>query len=493
MPPAEQLFREVQHLLAENALLRQQLDWFKGQMFGPGKSEKSDRLQALLALEGGQAAAPEASTQTVSYQRSSQPRQERVSPAEAFEHVPVAETVVIEPEEVQAQPEAFEKIGEERTFQIDVTPPRIFKREIVRPKYRHKADRAMPPVLAPAPARPVPGGYASAGLLAWIIVSKYQFHLPLYRLERMSAQWGAPISRQSMAQWVRIAADWAEPIYKLIVARLRQGDYVQVDETPVKYLDPDEPGVGALQGYLWVMSRPGEDVVFDWRLSRRHGEVTTLITSDFRGTLQSDAYEAYAAFARAHPNVTWVGCWAHARRGFFEAHRENARIVKAMLRLIGRLYQRERDWDAAGLTPEQRALERAKPEGLARTLRAIRVLALRTRERVLPKSLLGKACSYLLNQWEPLSAHARLGITKLDNNLVENAIRPSCIGKKNWLFIGHPEAGQRSAIIYSLIVSCERRGIDPLAYLRDILTRLPAMTNQDDLAALLPGNWKPQS
>lgn len=111
----------------------------------------------------------------------------------------------------------------------------------------------------------------------------------------------------------------------------------------------------------------------------------------------------------------------------------------------------------------------------------------------MPKSLLGKACSYLLNQWEPLSAHANFGITKLDNNLVENAIRPSCIGKKNWLFIGHPDAGQRSAILYSLIVSCQRRGIDPLAYLRDILTRLPAMTNRDDLAALLPANWKPLS
>ena len=493
MPPAEQLYRENQQLLAEVTVLRQQLDWFKRQMFGPGKSEKTDRLQTLLALDGGQvASAPETPAQTISYERRER-RDERSAPSEAFKHVPVAETVVIEPEEVKAQPEAFEKIGEERTFEIDVVPPRIFKREIVRPKYRSKRDRSMPPVLAPAPARAVQGGYASAGLLAWIIVSKYQYHLPLYRLERMSAQWGAPISRQIMMQWVRIAADWAEPIYKLILMRLRQSGYVQVDETPVKYLDPDEPAAKSLQGYLWVMSRPGEDVVFDWRLSRRHGELTSLLTDDFEGVLQSDAYDAYQAFAKTHPKVTWVGCWAHARRGLFEAHRENPRIVTAMLRLIGRLYQRERDWDAAALPPERRAIERAKPDGLARTLRAIHLLALRTRERVLPKSLLGKACSYLLNQWEPLSAHATLGITKLDNNLVENAVRPSCIGKKNWLFIGHPDAGQRSAILYSLIVSCQRRGIDPLVYLRDILTRLPAMTTRDDLDALLPANWKPLS
>jgi len=132
-------------------------------------------------------------------------------------------------------------------------------------------------------------------------------------------------------------------------------------------------------------------------------------------------------------------------------------------------------------------------DGLERTMKALRRLALWARERVLPKSGMGKACDYLLAHWAPLSAHLEFGVTKLDNNLVENAIRPSCVGKKNWMFIGHPEAGQRSAILYSLIVSCERRGIDPLAYLRDVLTRLPAMTNQDDLSVLLPKNWQPAS
>jgi hypothetical protein len=118
-------------------------------------------------------------------------------------------------------------------------------------------------------------------------------------------------------------------------------------------------------------------------------------------------------------------------------------------------------------------------------------VALGLRERVLPKSALGKACDYLLAHWTPLSAHLDYGQTRLDNNLIENAIRPSAIGKKNWLFIGHPDAGQRSAIIYSIVVSCQRHGKDPLAYLRDVLTRLPAMTNQDDLSPLMPVNWRP--
>jgi transposase len=113
------------------------------------------------------------------------------------------------------------------------------------------------------------------------------------------------------------------------------------------------------------------------------------------------------------------------------------------------------------------------------------------RSRVLPKSTLGKACDYLLGQWAPLIAHLHHGESRLDNNLVENAIRPSCVGKKNWLFIGHPDAGQRSAILYSLIVSCQRHGKDPMAYMKDIITRLPRMTNRDDLRALTPRAWQP--
>ena len=146
---------------------------------------------------------------------------------------------------------------------------------------------------------------------------------------------------------------------------------------------------------------------------------------------------------------------------------------------------------AMKLEPFQRARERAKPEGLARTMKSLHRLALHTRQRVLPKSALGKACDYLLSQWGPLSAHLHHGESRLDNNLVENAIRPSCIGKKNWLFIGHPDAGQRSAILYSLVVSCQRHGKDPFAYLRDVLSRLPALTNQDDLTALTPAHWQP--
>jgi hypothetical protein len=206
--------------------------------------------------------------------------------------------------------------------------------------------------------------------------------------------------------------------------------------------------------------------------------------------LQSDGYEAYPAFVRSHPQVVWVGCWAHARRKFFEAQNEAPGPARVILKLIGRLYCLEREWDQAGLL-DGPARAAARRDQFARTLHWLRSLSEQLRQSALPQSLLGKACGYLLNHWDPLTAHLEHGQTRLDNNLIEQAIRPSAIGKKNWLFIGHPDAGDRSAIIYSLVVSCQRFGHDPLAYLRDVLTRLPAMTNHDDLASLTPAHWQP--
>ena len=220
-------------------------------------------------------------------------------------------------------------------------------------------------MIAPAPARPVQGGYASAGLLAWIALSKYVDHAPLYRLEQMSARWGASISRQTMADWIGITAEWLEPIYRRMQTELLGGGYVQADETPVRCNDPDEKRGGTTQGWLWVISRPGGDVVFDWRLSRRHGELTSLL-GDYRGLLQSDAYAAYPSFARERDGVVWLGCWAHARRYWVEAMSESPKAVNLVLRLIGELYLREREWDAANVGAARAAL---RQEHFARPLR----------------------------------------------------------------------------------------------------------------------------
>jgi len=476
---------EMQLLREENAHLRTQIAWLKKQLFGPGKSETLDRAQLILTLGELEKLAAERPVETITYDRAKGPIAPRALPLENFAHLPVKETVVIEPAAVQADPTLYEKIGEERTFEVDVTPPQLFKREIVRPKYRHRLDRSRAPLVAAAPARPVAGGYASAGLLAWVMIAKYCDHLPLFRQEKMLARWGAKISRQRMNDWVRFGAEWLEPLYKRMQHDLLTGDYIQADETPIRCNDPDEKNGGTTQGWLWVISKPGGDVVFDWRLTRQHGELTSLL-KDYRGILQSDGYGAYPAFAREHDGVAWVSCWAHVRRKFFEALNDSPKAAKWVLSQIAKLYELERQWDEMNVGDRRAVL---RTEHFSRPLHWLRYVVVRMQKAVLPKSTLGAACTYLLNQWEPLTAHLKHSQTRLDNNLVENAIRPSAIGKKNWLFIGHPDAGQRSAVIYSLVVSCQRHGKDPLAYLRDVLTRLPEMTTKDDLGPLLPVNW----
>lgn len=495
--PAAYLALERERDALQGALLdlQRQLDWLRRQVFGPGKGEKLDRLQLLLKLQGVEAelaAKAGAAKQAVSYERQVPRAEKRAAPAELYAKLPITETRVIEPEEVKAEPEAFEQIGEERTFEVEITPPQLTKREIIRPKYKAKTDRSQPPVIAPAPARVVPGGYASAGLLAWVCVSKYLDHLPLYRQEQMLGRWGAAIPRSSLCEWIRIASDWLQPIYRRMHAHLLGGDYLQADETPIKCQDPDAGKSAVSQNYLWLVSRPGGDVVFDWKLSRRHGELTGLVR-DFKGVLQADGYEAYDAHADKHPEVIRVGCWAHARRKFAEAQAEDAQAVRVVLKLIGRLYRFEREWDeadaACGRGRDAQARARLRGEHFTRSLRWLHALGVALRARHRPKSGLGLASGYLLGQWASLVRHVEQGQTRLDNNLVENAVRPTKLGLKNWLFVGHPEAGQRSAILYSVIVSCLRHGVEPLAYLRDVLTRLPSMTNQDDLDPLLPSRW----
>jgi hypothetical protein len=263
--------------------------------------------------------------------------------------------------------------------------------------------------------------------------------------------------------------------------------YLQVDETPIRYL---EPGHGQTkQGYLWAYSRPGGDVFFDWQTSRAATCLDQVIAADFTGTLQCDGYQAYPAFAeRRARQVTLAGCWAHVRRKFHEALAEAPRTAGWIIRQIAHLYRVEKDLREKHAGPRRRAAVRSHQSRpiVARLHRTLCVLKLSRRH--LPQSLLGQALDYTFGQWSTLALYLDDGRIEIDNNLVENAIRPTAIGKKNWLFIGDAEAGQRGAILYSLIETCRRRGLDPHAYLRDVLTRLPSMTNWQ-VQDLTPEAW----
>jgi transposase len=394
---------------------------------------------------------------------------------------------VIEPELVLAEPDQWKRIGEEISRRLDYEPGKFFWQETVRPKYVRADQRALPPVMAPAPAQVADHSLAAPGLLAQILVAKYCDHLPFYRQEQIFQQrHDVFISRQQMVQWTFQSVRLLSAISDFLKKQMRQSGYVQVDETPVRYQDPDLPGRCG-QGYLWAASVPGQTVVYEWHASRAAACLDSLLGPGYQGKLQSDGYSAYPAFVKEKEDLKLFGCWAHARRGFFEAKEQAPQVAGWFLNQIGQMYGWERQLRLSRAGPalrqaHRRAHSRMVVERLERALPLLR-------PRYLPKSPMGQAISYALNQWPTLVGFLDHGEVEIDNNLVENAIRPTAIGKKNWLFFGSEEAGQRSAVIYTLIENCRRHGVEPHTYLKDVLERLPSTTNHQ-VGQLTPLNWK---
>jgi len=342
--------------------------------------------------------------------------------------------------------------------------------------------------MAPLPERLLDRSLPAPGLLAHIVVGKYCDHLPLYRQEQIYQQrHGVHLPRQSLTRWVELASEWLKPIYEQIRTGVMGGGYVQVDETPVDYL---EPGHGKTkQGYLWTCSRPGGDVFYRWETSRAAACLNNILPVHFAGTVQCDGYSAYRAFANGrNGTIALAGCWAHARRKFFEALEQSPKTAGWIMRQIQHLYRVEARLREERAGPKLREALRARQSKpiVERIKRAL--LRLKGSGRHLPQSLLGIAIDYALGQWQTLDVYLGDGRVEIDNNLVENAIRPTALGKKNWLFMGEAEAGHRGAIIYSIIESCRRRGLDPYAYLKDVLTRLPQMTNHQ-IPEITPEAW----
>lgn len=458
----------------QNELLRQKVELLIRRVFG-ASSEKLDPNQLPL-LEVSEPTPPPPPAPAASSPPVRTPRVRAAKPARLPDNLPVVEEV-LEPVEVKAHPENWRLIGQEVSEQLDYEPGRFFKRRTVRRKYVERAQPDAAPVIAPLPECLQERGLAAPGLLAHILVSKYCDHLPLYRQEQIYAQrHGLNLPRQTLARWVELAADWLQPIYEQIRTGVLAGGYLQIDETPVQYL---EPGHGKTkQGYLWTGCRPGGDVFYSWHTSRAAACLDTIIPTGFKGTLQCDGYAVYPAFASSRQgDIVLAGCWAHARRGFYDAREQSPKISGWFLRQFQHLYCIEsklRDQKAGSALRQAVRAHQSRPI-VERIYRAL--LHFKTRSRFLPKSLLGQAIDYALGQWPALQVYLGQGRVEIDNNLVENAIRPTAVGKKNWLFIGEAGAGQRGAIVYTLVESCRRRGLDPYTYLRDVFTRLPHMTN----------------
>jgi transposase len=485
MTPREQeLLQTVNELRTENALLRQKIDLLVKRVFG-SSSEQLDKNQLELLAQPETSATVQAIVAAPEKERAERSRKERV--ARLPENLPVVEEV-LDPEPVKAQPEQWRLIGQEISEQLDYEPGRFLRRRVVRRKYVHKTNPDCAPLIAPLPERLLDRSLPAPGLLAHIVVGKYCDHLPLYRQEQIYQQrYGVHLPRQSLTRWVELTSQWLKPIYEQIRTGVMGGGYVQVDETPVDYL---EPGNGKTrQGYLWTCSRPGGDVFYRWETSRAAACLDNIIPVDFNGTVQCDGYSAYRSFANArNGTIELAGCWAHVRRKFHEALEQSPKTAGWIMRQIRHLYRVEARLREHKVGPKLREAVRAhesKPT-VERIERAL--IRLKSSGKHLPQSLVGIAIDYALGQWRTLDVYLDDGRIEIDNNLVENAIRPTALGKKNWLFMGDADAGERGAIIYTVIESCRRRDIDPYAYLKDVLTRLPTMTNHQ-IPEVTPAAW----
>lgn len=484
-PREKELTEQLAAARQEISLLRQKIDLLVRRVFG-SSSEALDRKQLELRLQLSENSTLPAAATKVPAQREAV-RSRKPPVPRLPENLPVVEDV-IEPEPVKQQPENWRCIGQEVSEQLDFEPARFLRRRTIRKKYVHRTEVDAVPVIAPLPERLQDRSLPAPGLLAHILVAKYCDHLPLYRQEQIYARrHRVHLPRQTLARWVELAADWLQPIYEAIRTGVLAGGYVQVDETPIAYL---EPGHGRTkQGYFWTASRPKGDVFFRWETSRATACLDQVVPPTFTGTLQSDGYPAYRAFVNGRQEVIILaGCWAHVRRKFYEASETAPQMSGWLLRQIQHLYRLEASLREHRVGPRLRAALRASHSRPIIARLEIVLLRLKARGRYLPQSRLGQAIDYALGQWRTLEVYLNDGRVEIDNNLVENAIRPTAIGKKNWLFIGDAEAGQRSAIIYTVIESCRRHGLDPYAYLREVLTRLPNMTNRQ-IPEVVPAVW----
>jgi len=347
-------------------------------------------------------------------------------------------------------------------------------------------------VTAPLPCEGVPRCLAAPGLLAQVIVSKFGDHLPLYRLEQIFSRQGVPLSRSTLCDWLKRAADLLKPLCDLMAQEVLRSLVVQSDDTPVPVQDGSRDHTR--QGRLWVYSGDVTHAYLVYQYSpNREQDWPLAFLANYRGFFQADAYTGYDKLF-ASGQVVELGCWAHARRKFFEAQKTDPERATYVLGVIRQLYvieKKAREESARLGLPlaESWALrQRWRQEQSVPLLTTLCQWLEKERPNVLPKSPIGEAFTYALNQWQALQRYTTQGFLEIDNNAAERALRAVAIGRKNYLSFGSDVGGQTAATLYTLVQTCKRLGIEPWRYLRDVLERMPTCP-AESLAELLPDRW----
>ena len=459
---------ELETLKAENAWLKHQLAELKRLIYG-AKSERfvtpDPEQTTLFDLAPDQPAVTP--TEDITYTRN-KPQQDKKQPLrmELPSHLERREEV-IEPADIPAD---AKKIGEAVTEVLEYEPASAYVRRIIRPKYIvEQNDEQTNIVIAPLPTLPIPKGNAGASMIAHILVSKFVDHLPFYRQVQIFKRQQLNIAESTLGGWFNGGCNLLNPLYDVLKAKVLASNYLMADETPIAVLTKDKPGA-THKGYHWVYYDPGNKIVlFDYRKSRGREGPDELL-KNFSGHLQTDGYNAYNHFENSK-NVTLLACMAHARRKFEHAQENNPTLAGDALKMFQSLYDIENEIRDGNLKPDAiRTLRQEKSKPVLDLMEAW------MREQIIlvpPKSAIGVALAYTLNLWPRLVHYIDDGRYHIDNNLIENSIRPVALGRKNYLFAGSHEAAQQAAVAYSLLGTCKINGIEPFSYLTRVLSQIP--------------------
>lgn len=395
-----------------------------------------------------------------------------------------------EEEKICSCGEPLVRIGAETSEQVEIIPQQIKVIRHVRPKYAcskcegTEGEQAVK--IAPVPPQIIPKSIATPGLLAYVLVSKFCDAIPFYRQEKLFRRIGIELSRVDFSNWAIQAARQCDPLIEIFLDEIRAGPVVQMDETPLQVMK--ELGrANTTKSYMWVIrGGPPENPVIVYRYHpTRSAKIPLQYLSVYEGFLQTDGYDGYEQVGSL-PGITHAGCWAHVRRRFDEAAKASKKTGSAeeALSRIAKIYRIEHDLRGQQLEPEvfvQNRHEQVLPI-LTDFKRWLEKKAL----QVPPSTLLGKAVTYALSEWEKLQKYLDSPYLTPDTNLVENAIRPFVLGRKNWLFSGSPRGAHASATLFSLIETAKANGLEPYRYLRYVFTKLPVATTQNDYRSLTP-------
>lgn len=390
-------------------------------------------------------------------------------------HLPRIEHI-LEPAE---NTEGLKCIGKEVTEELEYTPGKFYVNQYIRPRFAKENKQGI--LIASLPSRPIEKGIAGPGLLASILVEKYVDHLPLHRQLQRFKRENIHIAPSTIGDWVKYSCELLTPLYDTLKKQVLTSGYIMADETPIKVLDKDKEN-GIHQGYYWVYRSAHEKlIVFDYRQGRGR-EGPREILKNYKGFLQTDGYSVYDDFDKKQ-GISLIHCMAHARRYFEQALDNDKARAEYFLSQVQLLYATEKKARTENYSYEQR--QALRQEESVPVLNLLHLWLKDNLMGVLPKSPIGKAISYALSRWEKLCVYAYNGQLEVDNNPVENAIRPVALGRKNYLFAGSHEAAHRAAMIYSLFATCKAKGIDPYQWLKETLTKLPEH-KANRLSELLP-------